>query len=47
MINLDEVTELKSSSIFELRPLTPRAEERRPEMIMGISFGVDLDLKVI
>ena len=47
MIDLDEITELESSSIFELRPLTSRPHERYPELIVGLSFEIDLDLKVI
>ena len=47
LIDLDEVTELTSSSIFEFKSDAVRAEERYPELIVGLSFEVDLDQTVI
>ena len=47
MINLDEITELTSSSVFEFQSYTTRIDERDPKMIMKVSFELDLDLKVI
>ena len=47
LIDLDEITELKSDSIFEFRPQATRADERNTKLIMGLSFEVDLDLRVV
>ena len=47
MIDLDEITELKSSEIFNFLTLTPRAEERYPDLLVELSFEVDLGLTMV
>ena len=47
LIDLDEITELSDSSVFEFQSLALRIEEKTEEMIIQISFEVDLDLKVL
>ena len=47
LVDLDELTELKDSSIFSLRSLVTRAEERYPALLIELSFEVDLSLTMI
>ena len=46
-IDLDEVTELENTQIFNVETQNVRAEERYEDLIMGFNFGLSLDQKVI
>ena len=43
LIDLDQFTEYQISNIFEWKPQFSRAEERKPGIIIALSFEIDLD----
>ena len=47
LVNLDDITLLENSDVFQLTPKSTRAQENYEPLLLGLSFESNLNLTVI